>query len=145
MAKQNYPLARMAKLADAADLKSADRKVVGVQVPLWAPIESASYLNRPLQSGVTPSAWWLFFVPVGFGNSHPVRTVRDIMPQRCALFAVGFWSNVDGCGWKTGGCGAERGVRCVAHGQFERASIDNVRMSKPNPIDSHSVQADALH
>ena len=29
--------ARMAKLADAADLKSADRKVVGVQVPLWAP------------------------------------------------------------------------------------------------------------
>ena len=30
-------LARMAKLADAADLKSADRKVVGVQVPLRAP------------------------------------------------------------------------------------------------------------
>jgi hypothetical protein len=27
----------MAKLADAADLKSADRKVVGVQVPLRAP------------------------------------------------------------------------------------------------------------
>ena len=29
--------ARMAKLADAADLKSAGRKAVGVQVPLWAP------------------------------------------------------------------------------------------------------------
>ena len=29
--------ARMAKSADAADLKSADRKVVGVQVPLRAP------------------------------------------------------------------------------------------------------------
>ena len=29
--------ARMAKLADAADLKSAGRKAVGVQIPLWAP------------------------------------------------------------------------------------------------------------
>jgi hypothetical protein len=29
--------ARMAKSADAADLKSAGRKAVGVQVPLWAP------------------------------------------------------------------------------------------------------------
>jgi hypothetical protein len=27
----------MAKSADAADLKSAGRKAVGVQVPLWAP------------------------------------------------------------------------------------------------------------
>jgi hypothetical protein len=32
----------MAKSADAADLKSAGRKAVGVQVPLWAPIESTS-------------------------------------------------------------------------------------------------------
>ena len=32
----------MAKLADAADLKSAGRKAVGVQVPLRAPIESIS-------------------------------------------------------------------------------------------------------
>jgi hypothetical protein len=31
--------ARMAKSADAADLKSAGRKAVGVQVPLWAPRE----------------------------------------------------------------------------------------------------------
>jgi len=36
-AERNYFSARMAKLADAADLKSADRKVVGVQVPLRAP------------------------------------------------------------------------------------------------------------
>jgi hypothetical protein len=34
--------ARMAKSADAADLKSAGRKAVGVQVPLWAPSESAN-------------------------------------------------------------------------------------------------------
>jgi hypothetical protein len=32
--------ARMAKSADAADLKSAGRKAVGVQVPLWAPFDS---------------------------------------------------------------------------------------------------------
>ena len=30
-------LARMAKLADAADLKSAGRKAMGVQIPLRAP------------------------------------------------------------------------------------------------------------
>jgi hypothetical protein len=34
--------ARMAKSADAADLKSAGRKAVGVQVPLWAPIQSTN-------------------------------------------------------------------------------------------------------
>ena len=38
-------LARMAKLADAADLKSADRKVVGVQFPLRAPIISITYIE----------------------------------------------------------------------------------------------------
>jgi hypothetical protein len=34
---QDVANARMAKSADAADLKSAGRKAVGVQVPLWAP------------------------------------------------------------------------------------------------------------
>src|ERR1700748_3563625 len=34
--------ARMAKSADAADLKSAGRKAVGVQVPLRAPVKSAT-------------------------------------------------------------------------------------------------------
>jgi hypothetical protein len=33
----------MAKSADAADLKSAGRKAVGVQVPLRAPIQSTTY------------------------------------------------------------------------------------------------------
>jgi hypothetical protein len=33
----------MAELADAADSKSADRKVVGVRPPLPAPIESMIY------------------------------------------------------------------------------------------------------
>jgi hypothetical protein len=37
--------ARMAKSADAADLKSAGRKAVGVQVPLWAPLNSFRF-NR---------------------------------------------------------------------------------------------------
>jgi hypothetical protein len=42
--------ARMAKSADAADLKSAGRKAVGVQVPLWAPSRSSSLretISRP--------------------------------------------------------------------------------------------------
>ena len=37
IARMHCAIARMAKLADAADLKSAGRKAVGVQVPLWAP------------------------------------------------------------------------------------------------------------
>ncbi len=35
----------MAKSADAADLKSAGRKAVGVQVPLRAPIKSITYIR----------------------------------------------------------------------------------------------------
>ena len=60
----------MAKSADAADLKSAGRKAVGVQVPLWAPIKSITYtiillravpirlvpLLVPLFSDLLPSA-----------------------------------------------------------------------------------------
>src|SRR3984957_18675710 len=38
--------ARMAKSADAADLKSAGRKAVGVQVPLWAPVKSSRFSHR---------------------------------------------------------------------------------------------------
>jgi hypothetical protein len=39
---RNHP-AGMAELADAADSKSADRKVMGVRFPLPAPIESMVY------------------------------------------------------------------------------------------------------
>ena len=44
------PIARMAKSADAADLKSADRKVVGVQVPLRAP-NPATHMGILLRQG----------------------------------------------------------------------------------------------
>jgi hypothetical protein len=40
----------MAKLADAADLKSAGRKAVGVQVPLWAPNKSFKIEKRVIQA-----------------------------------------------------------------------------------------------
>ncbi len=53
------------KLADASDLKSAGRKAVGVQVPLWAPIRipqnkrlaglGARTRNSPRQTRRTPS------------------------------------------------------------------------------------------
>ena len=36
----HHPKAGMAELADAADSKSADRKVMGVRFPLPAPIKS---------------------------------------------------------------------------------------------------------
>ena len=46
------PIARMAKSADAADLKSAGRKAVGVQVPLRAPLESIDENDEPTRIGV---------------------------------------------------------------------------------------------
>jgi hypothetical protein len=39
-------------LADAADLKSAGRKAVGVQVPLRAPLESIDENDEPTRIGV---------------------------------------------------------------------------------------------
>jgi hypothetical protein len=46
----------MAKSADAADLKSAGRKAVGVQVPLWAPIRIKSFISTQdlLSNAVLP-------------------------------------------------------------------------------------------
>jgi hypothetical protein len=38
----------MAKSADAADLKSAGRKAVGVQVPLWAPLKNKALKANPI-------------------------------------------------------------------------------------------------
>ena len=42
----NTESAGMAELADAADSKSADRKVMGVRPPLPAPIKSKNKLNK---------------------------------------------------------------------------------------------------
>ncbi len=50
----------MAKLADAADLKSADRKVVGVQFPLRAPENKRVKRKLPLENREAISVWWLF-------------------------------------------------------------------------------------
>jgi hypothetical protein len=44
--KQAPPQAGMAELADAADSKSADRKVVGVRPPLPAPIKFTNKSNK---------------------------------------------------------------------------------------------------
>jgi hypothetical protein len=50
----------MAKLADAADLKSAGRKAVGVQVPLRAPTKQKSYKKNAFLSWKAFFVWWLF-------------------------------------------------------------------------------------
>ena len=62
----------MAELADAADSKSADRKVMGVRFPLPAPIESISYKNKRIfgcvflcpnyDQGLNESAHYLFLM-----------------------------------------------------------------------------------
>src|ERR1017187_10803213 len=51
--------AGMAELADAADSKSADRKVVGVRPPLPAPTKQKAYLKYAENCGMTetPGAW----------------------------------------------------------------------------------------
>jgi hypothetical protein len=49
----------MAELADAADSKSADRKVVGVRPPLPAPTKS--YIESAAQDGQLIFAWWLLW------------------------------------------------------------------------------------
>src|SRR5215470_7509330 len=61
----------MAKLADAADLKSADRKVVGVQVPLRAPIKSIAYIGMHQMGDPEFMRWcrsWCHFVPTLLGS-----------------------------------------------------------------------------
>jgi len=88
---------------------------VGVQSP--SETNRISYAQQeaaPIWSGLFCLVTVL--AAVGLCCSRPVRAVRDVMPQRHALFAVGFWSNIDRRGGKTGVCGAKRGVRCVAHG-----------------------------
>jgi len=62
--KLSCPFARMAKLADAADLKSAGRKAVGVQIPLWAP----NKINK-LQQKCHSDLEWHFLPSGSFGGS----------------------------------------------------------------------------
>ena len=51
----------MAELADAADSKSADRKVVGVRPPLPAPRLQTTYKQNGLSIARGHFAWWLFW------------------------------------------------------------------------------------
>ena len=63
LAVRSWPvrsLARMAKLADAADLKSAGRKAVGVQVPLRAPTKQKTYKKNAAREREAFFVWWLF-------------------------------------------------------------------------------------
>jgi hypothetical protein len=77
-------IAGMAELADAADSKSADRKVVGVRPPLPAPNKiKGLYANRPLQNerpicvggcsdGCSDLAQWLFISAMVCNESQRV-------------------------------------------------------------------------
>ena len=56
----------MAKLADAADLKSAGRKAVGVQVPLRAPRKQKTYVKQGLPIRVAIFCLVAVLVAVGF-------------------------------------------------------------------------------
>ncbi|MDT7814938.1 MAG: hypothetical protein QOJ42_4854 [Acidobacteriaceae bacterium] len=51
----------MAELADAADSKSADRKVVGVRPPLPAPTKQRVYTESAAQNERLIFVWWLFW------------------------------------------------------------------------------------
>ena len=63
----------MAKLADAADLKSAGRKAVGVQIPLRAPIQSILYRDYLSPATTSKQCWchlWCRFVPTMLASNQ---------------------------------------------------------------------------
>ena len=70
----------MAKLADAADLKSAGRKAVGVQVPLRAPIKSKSCGHPNEKQGCRQASAATILVILPTAGSQ-----RAVLFRRCSL------------------------------------------------------------
>ncbi len=56
--------------ADEANLESADRKIVGVQVPLWAPIKLTTYSEIGRRWQVAIFIWWMFWWLLNFTERH---------------------------------------------------------------------------
>jgi hypothetical protein len=70
----------MAKSADAADLKSAGRKAVGVQVPLWAPSKQKLTL-KPLDLNLV---WGGIHIP----HSEARGKVSYLDMQHCVFLSA---------------------------------------------------------
>jgi hypothetical protein len=67
----------MAKSADAADLKSAGRKAVGVQVPLWAPTQGLAIFFNRRHGGIFGGVTYSIFM-----NLRSLRRA-SVRPSNC--------------------------------------------------------------